>query len=82
MHNVFAEMGFDEGTINLMLAGRKELDLSLRKQKEYAAQMSKFAPEATKLQHSLVDIKQQFSLLGLSLVSQAAPALEKILGMV
>ena len=80
MHNVFAEMGFDEGTINLMLAGRKELDLSLRKQKEYAAQMSKFAPEATKLQHSLVDIKQQFSLLGLSLVSQAAPALEKILG--
>jgi hypothetical protein len=80
MHNIFAEVGIDEGTINLLLAGRKELDITLAHQKEYAEQMRKFAPEATKIQHSLVDLKQQFTLLGLSLLQQAAPALEKLLG--
>jgi hypothetical protein len=82
MHNIFAEMGFSEDTINLILLGRKELDLTLAKQKEYAEQMRKFAPEATKLQHSLVDLKQSFTLLGLSLLQQAAPALERVLSWV
>jgi hypothetical protein len=78
MNNVFAQMGFDEGTINLLLKGRGELELTLKRQKEYALEAAKFAPEATKLQRSLVDIKQSFTLLGLSLVQQAAPAIEKL----
>ncbi len=80
MNNVFASMGFDEGTINLLLRGRSELELTLKRQKEYGEQAAKFAPEATKLQRSLVDLKQQFTLLGLNLVQQAAPAIEKVLG--
>jgi hypothetical protein len=80
MNNVFARIGFDEGTINLLLRGRSELELTLKRQKEYGEQAAKFAPEAAKLQRSLVDIKQSFTLLGLSLLQQAAPAIEKVLG--
>lgn len=78
-HNVFTSLGFDEGTINLLLFGRKELELNLKRQKEYAEQVAKFAPEATKMQRSLVDLKQNFTLLGLSLLQQASPAIEKFL---
>ena len=79
-HNILADMGFDEGTINLMLQGRKELEITLKRQKEYAAQVAKFAPEATKLQRELVDTKQGFELLGLTLLHNASPALETVLG--
>jgi Phage tail lysozyme len=81
MANIFATMGFDEGTINLLLRGRNELELTLKRQKEYGEQAAKFAPEATKLQQSLVDIKQKFTLLGMSLLQSASPAIEKVLGM-
>lgn len=79
-HNIFADMGFDEGTINLLLQGRKELELTLKRQKEYGERVAKFAPEATKLQRSLVDTKQGFTLLGMTLLNDASPALEKVLG--
>ncbi len=79
-HNILAEMGFSEDTINLILLGRKELDITLRHQTEYAEKMKQFSGEGTKLQHALVDIKQSFTLLGLNLLQSAAPALEKILG--
>jgi hypothetical protein len=80
MHNMFGSMGLDEGTINLLLQGRNELELNLKRQKEYGDQIAKFSPEATKMQRALVDLKQQFTLLGLGLLQQATPALEKILG--
>lgn len=79
-HNILADMGFDEGTINLVMQGRKELELTLARQKDYGAQVAKFAPEATKLQRGLVDTKQGFTLLGLSLLHDASPALETVLG--
>lgn len=79
-HNILADMGFDEGTINLVMQGRKELELTLARQKDYGAQVAKFAPEATKLQRELVDTKQGFTLLGLTLLQDASPALEKVLG--
>jgi hypothetical protein len=82
MHNIFAEMGITEDTINLLLLGRKELDISLKHQAEYAEKMKQFSGEGSKLQKSLVDIKQQFTLLGLTLLQQAAPAFEKILSWV
>jgi hypothetical protein len=80
MHNMFGSMGLDEGTINLLLQGRNELELNLKRQKEYGDQIAKFSPEATKMQRALVDLKQQFTLLGLGLLQQATPALEKVLG--
>jgi hypothetical protein len=62
MHNLFSSMGIDEGTINLLLLGRKELELNLQRQKEYGDQVAKFAPEALKMQRGLVDLKQTFTL--------------------
>lgn len=79
MHNIFAEMGFNDDTTNLLLQGRKELELTLSRQKEYAERSKQFNTEASKMQTSIVGIKQQFSLLGLILLQKATPALEKIL---
>jgi hypothetical protein len=80
MHNIFAEMGFNDDTINVMLQGRKELELTLSRQKEYAERSKAFNTEASKMQTSIVGIKQQFSLLALTLLQKATPAIEKILG--
>ena len=33
--SMLKDNGFDAGTINLILQGRKELELSLKRQKEY-----------------------------------------------
>jgi len=76
MHNMFAMMGIDEGTINLLLTGRKELELTLARQKAYGDQLAKLTPAAARLQASIVGLKQQFSLFGLELLQQALPALE------
>lgn len=80
-HNLLKEAGFNEATINLLLVGRRELELTLKRQAEYGEKVKQFAPEASKLQKALVDIKQQFTLVGLSLLQQAAPALEKVLAL-
>jgi len=79
MHNMFAMMGIDEGTINLLLTGRKELELTLARQKAYGDQLARLTPYAVRLQDSIVGLKQQFTLLGLGLLQDALPALEKII---
>lgn len=77
--NMGRMMGLDEGTLNLILRERKEVELLLAQQKEYAETVSKFTPEASKLNRMLVESKQAFTLLGLELLSRAAPAIEKLL---
>ena len=77
--NMGRMMGIDEGTLNLILRERKEVELLLAQQKEYAETVSKFTPEASKLNRMLVESKQAFTLLGLELLSRAAPAIEKLL---
>lgn len=77
--NMGRMMGIDEGTLNLILRERKEVELLLAQQKEYAETVSKFTPEASKLNRMLIESKQAFTLLGLELLSRAAPAIEKLL---
>ena len=78
-NNLLRMMGIDQGTANLILLNRKELELELKRQKEYGDQVAKFAPVAQKFQTALVGIKQKFTLLGLTLLEEAAPAIEKVL---
>lgn len=80
MRNMFASMGIDEGTINLMLQGRKELELNLKRQKEYNAVTKEQAETAVKLQRAQVQLRQSLEALGRSLLQQAAPGLEKFMG--
>lgn len=79
MHNIFAAMGIDEGTINLLLTGRKELEITLARQKAYGDQLAKLTPAAARFQDSIVGLKQQFMLFGLGLLQDALPALESII---
>lgn len=79
-NNLLRSLGLDQGTANLILLTRKELELELKRQKEYGDQIAKFAPMAQKFQTALVGIKQKFTLLGLTLLEDAVPALEKVLG--
>jgi hypothetical protein len=77
-NNMGRMMGIDQGTMNVLLQGRKELELTIRRQKEQNAVTKAQAEEATKLQKSFVDAKQSFAAFGRSLLMEAAPALEKL----
>ena len=78
-NNLGRMMGLDQGTLNLLLQGRKELELEIRRQKEQNIVTAAQAAEATKLQKSIVGVKQTFSALGRALFMDAAPALERLL---
>ena len=80
-NNLLRMMGIDQGSANLILLNRKELELELKRQKEYGDQLAKFAPIAQKFQTALVGIKQKFTLLGLTLLQDAVPVIEKVLGL-
>jgi hypothetical protein len=81
MHNMFASMGIDEGTINLLLEGRAAVELMIKRQKEGNAVTKEQAENAVRLQRSIIDLKQSFTALGRDLLQQATPALEKVLGL-
>jgi flagellum-specific peptidoglycan hydrolase FlgJ len=77
-NNMGRMMGIDQGTMNLLLKGRKELELTIARQKESTAVTEAQAEAAQKLQTQIVDIKQKFVAFGNSLMVAAAPALERI----
>jgi hypothetical protein len=80
-NNMGRMMGIDQDTLNLLLQGRKEVELTIRRQKEHTAVTKAQAEEASKLQRSIVDLKQNFAAFGRDLLQQASPALEKLLGL-
>lgn len=80
-NNLGRMMGLDQGTMNLLLQGRKELELEIKRQKEQNAVTKAQAEEASKLQKAVVGVKQTFAAFGRSLLMSAAPALEKLLAM-
>ena len=80
-NNMGQMMGIDQGTMNLLLTGRKELELTLRRQRESNAVTAKQAEEAVKLKKSIEQVKQTFAAFGRDLLQQAAPAIEKILAL-
>lgn len=79
-NNIGKMIGIDQDTLNLLLQGRRELELTLKRQKEYNAVTKAQAEESAKLQRSMIGLRQSFTALGRDLLQQAAPALEKLLG--
>lgn len=76
-NNLGRMMGIDQGTMNLLLQGRKELELEIKRQKEQTAVTKAQAEQAQKFQTEIVGLKQRFQALGRALFMDAAPYLEK-----
>ena len=77
-NNILLAMGIDQGTANLLLSGRKEVELLIRRQKEQNAVTEKQAAESSRLRESIVNGRQAFEAFGRELLSSATPALEKL----
>lgn len=78
-NNLGRMLGIDQGTMNLLLQGRKELELEIARQKEQTAVTKEQAAQAQKFQTQIVGLKQQFQALGRTLLMDAAPYIEKVL---
>lgn len=79
-HNMARSMGFDEGTTNLMLRGRAEVERMVARQKESSAVTAEQAKQSEKMREQQVLAKQEFAALGRELASRAMPILEKLVG--
>lgn len=77
-NNLGRMMGIDQGTMNLLLQGRKELELEIARQKEQTAVTKEQAAQAQKFQTQIAGIKQQFQALGRTLLMEATPYIEKL----
>lgn len=77
-NNMGRMMGIDQGTMQLLLKGRSEVELMIARQKEYGAVTKQQAEEASRLRNAMVAIKQSFEAFGRELLSAATPALEKM----
>lgn len=80
-NNMGRMMGIDQGTMQLLLKGRAEVEATIRKQKEHGAVTKAQAEQASRLQKVMIDGRQQFAAFGRELLSSATPALEKLLSM-
>lgn len=78
--NMARSMGFDEGTVNLMLRGRAEVEKMVARQKESSAVTKEQAEQAEKLREKTVLMKQEFVALGRELLSGVMPVLEWLIG--
>jgi hypothetical protein len=80
-NNIGRMIGIDQDTLNLLLQGRKELELTLARQKESTVLTKRQAEEDVKLQKTIIGLKQEFAAFGRGLLQQASPALEKLLAL-
>lgn len=78
-NNILRMMGIDQGTANLILKPRKELELIIERQKQSTAVTKKQAEEGARLNATLIKGKQSFEAFGREILSEATPAIEKIL---
>jgi hypothetical protein len=78
-HNMARSMGFDEGTVNLMLRGRAEVERMVARQKESSAVTKEQAEQSEKLREKTVLMKQEFVAFGRELLAGAMPVLEKLI---
>ena len=77
-NNMGRMMGIDQGTMQLLLKGRSEVELLIARQKQYGAVTKQQAEEASRLRNAMVASKQSFEAFGRELLSAATPALEKM----
>jgi hypothetical protein len=75
--NMGLMMGIDEGTLNLILRSRQEVEQLIKKQKEYYAITGKQAEESARFKAVLVELKQAFFNAGRDGVGVLTPYLEK-----
>ena len=80
-NNMGRMMGIDQGTMNLLLKGRKEVELMVARQKEYNAVTKQQAEESSRLKLAMTESKQSFEAFGRELLSAAMPALEGLFSM-
>lgn len=80
-NNMGRMMGLDQGTMNLLLKGRTEVEMVLKRQKESNVLTKQQAEEASRLKKAMVESRQSFEAFGRSLLSSAMPALEKLFAM-
>lgn len=80
-NNMGRMMQIDQDTMNLLLQGRRELELTIKRQKEHNAVTKAQAEQAAKEQRAIADLKQTWEAFGRSLLSQATPALEGLLSL-
>lgn len=79
--NMGQAMGIDEGTMQLLLKGRAEVELMIRRQKEHGAVTKEQAEQAEKLRRMIAEGTVAFRSFGRELLNAAAPALEKFFKM-
>jgi hypothetical protein len=77
-NNMGRMMGIDQGTMQLLLKGRSEVELMIKRQKEYGAVTKQQAEESSRLKLAMTDSRQSFEAFGRELLSAATPALEKL----
>jgi len=77
-NNMGRMMGLDQGTMNLLLKGRGEVETMIRRQKEYGAVTKQQAEESSRLREMMVQSRQSFEAFGREILSAAMPALEGI----
>lgn len=70
-------MGIDQGTMQLLLKGRSEVELMIARQKEYGAVTKQQAEEGARLKLMMRESTQTFIAFGRELLSKATPAIEK-----
>jgi hypothetical protein len=78
-HNMARSMGFDEGTVNLMLRGRAEVERMVTRQKESSAVTKAQAEQSEKMREKIVQVKQEFAAFGRELLADAMPVLENLI---
>ncbi len=79
-NNMGRMMGIDQGTMNLLLMGRKEVELLIQRQQEYRAVTAAQAEQSLRLNRAIGDNRQTFAALGRELLHNASPALERVFG--
>lgn len=78
-NNMGRMMGIDQGTMNLLLKGRSEVELLIKRQRENNAVNKQQAEEAARLKTAIVEVRQNFEAFGRKILSDVTPALEKAL---
>lgn len=80
-NNMGRMMGIDQGTMQLLLKGRSEVEMMIKRQKEYGAVTKKQAEDSLRLNQIMIASRQGFETFGRSLLSAVTPALETLLNL-
>ncbi len=78
-NNMGRMMGIDQGTLQLLLKGRTEVEAMIRAQKEFGAVSSDQAQEAMRMEKAIKEGQQTFAAFGRELLHKAMPAIETLL---